>query len=118
MNPEIRQLWTNALLSGFYVKGRPGLMKDDEQCGYCVLGVLTDLFCQANNVAWEKIPGANGVLAPNVADWAGLSSFRHKAEPTPYTETYDPVTSKGPLSKLNDKGYSFQQLAEIIDEEL
>lgn len=40
MNPEVKQMWIDALRSGEYKQGRESLQKNDR---FCCLGVLCDL---------------------------------------------------------------------------
>lgn len=113
MNEDIKQRWVAALRSGEYSQTRE-VLKDS--CGYCCLGVLTDL--------WEKETGLSSHnmsdeetdedLDDEVSEWAELYSCNPfvKMESGKYAA----------LSELNDgilnKLYSFAELADLIEAQL
>lgn len=138
MNSDVKNLWIDALLSGKYKQGHECLK--DHNGRYCCLGVLCDLAVKANvipepvtkeesyecpmteltsyklvtyfgspiiNHRGDIIKENHVVLPPEVTKWAGLNS-------------YDPTTNEDgrTLSNLNDDGYTFQVLANIIKESL
>ena len=78
MNPEIRDLWVDALNSGEYTQGYGALRKDDN---FCCLGVLSDLAVKAGVIDEPVLidsgdyqyDGQSGFLSPRVAEWAGLN---------------------------------------------
>lgn len=130
MNKEIKQRWINALRSGKYSQTE-GCLRDGK--GYCCLGVLTDIAIKDGVIeGWQLRPGASGeerpyvvvdqvglgapfeqdaVLPKKVAEWAELDAAN------PFVsipgESY-PVN----ISDPNDNGYSFKQIADIIEEQL
>jgi len=80
MNPEIKQLWVDALRSGDYNQ-TTGVLHDG--FGYCCLGVLCDLAVKAgvvsevdpNGIAHRAVyDGADLILPNTVREWAGLES--------------------------------------------
>jgi len=129
MKPEIKLKWTTALRSGKYKQGRSRLQRLDafENPQFCCLGVLCDLYIQeTGNGKWQSGPngpnmpviwigsGFSGLRLPReVREWAGISS----ADPTVMfvTKTERAVS----LSSLNDgMGFSFDKIADVIDEQL
>ena len=107
MNPRVKKLWLEALRSGAYTQGRHQLRSGNS---YCCLGVLCDLHSKETGTSWEGeryIEELNGTPR-TVADWAGLSD----AVPTVLYERH-----RFSLSQLNDCGYSFEDIADIIDKQ-
>lgn len=114
MRQDIKDRWVAALRSGEYQQGRNFLRRDNDT--YCCLGVLCDLLKADLKIDWknrefENFSFANrDVFLPgSVSSLAGL-------------ESNDPmVTVDGKqrrLSELNDKGYSFPQIADLIEQQL
>ena len=112
MNPQIKQKWVSALRSGDYQQTQGRLRKED---GFCCLGVLCDLYAKDNNVEWEP-PGYNDAyvfqefesnLPSSVMEWADL-------------EYCNPHVNGGEstLVRLNDSGCTFEQIADVIEEQL
>jgi len=127
MNSQIKQKWIDALRSGKYHQGQSKLYSGD---GFCCLGVLCDIYAnQVGDITWEK-RNPNGrfdddkwdywyfddqseVLPECVSKWAEL-------------DENDPVVTKDivgqdiitTLASLNDKGATFEDLAEVIEEQL
>lgn len=106
MNTAIKQQWVDALRSGTYAQVC-GSLHDDE--GFCVLGVLTDLHRQWIGGEWTKknprmrwylYEGETGHLPTCVREWASVTID-------------DPV---GRASLRNDGGFSFEELAQWIEE--
>ena len=111
MNPQIKQKWLNALRSGEYQQTQERLRKED---GFCCLGVLCDLYIKENNVEWEideddryRYEKHFTVLPPSVVGWAGVE------DSNPYVNG-----GIGTLSGLNDKGFTFNEIADLIEEHL
>ena len=111
MNREVKQKWLNALRSGEYIQGKSKL-KDGNT--FCCLGVLTDLYIKEHkNCYWKDDPFIDGeieennVLCAKVKKWAGLSG----SNPI--------IKNKGMcIAQLNDEGYSFSKIADLIEAEL
>ena len=112
MNPEIRAQWCAALRSGDYQQAKEALRAGDGQngCAYCCLGVLTELYARNGQPLEIEVDGwgctvwdYDGVLAPPVRDWAGLS------------ESNPPLTGTCTASELNDGGATFAEIADLID---
>jgi len=118
MDVEIKKLWLEALRSGEY-KQAQGLLTDGE--GFCCLGVLCDIHSKVTGDGdWHDyvdspttyIAGlyeSSDVLPAEVAEWAGLGitspHVRHGANSVA-------------IAELNDLGYEFSKLADIIEDQL
>lgn len=119
MNQEIKALWTAALRSGEYEQGRSYLctVDDDGERRFCCLGVLCDLAVLVGAAEEEEVMGVvqydenSEVLPPGVMRWAGLSAD----DPCVFS---NPEEMSESLATLNDGGYSFTQIADLIDEQL
>jgi len=113
MNPQIKEKWVSALRSGDYKQTQRRLHDEN---GFCCLGVLCDLYGKKNNVEWEPSTHYNNaymfqdmttVLPLSVMEWAGV-------------EDYNPHVNGGPftLAELNDRGSTFNEIADLIEEHL
>ena len=104
MNPEIKAQWLAALRSGDYQQGKSLLHYEDR---FCCLGVLCDLYAKDTGNTWESdglvcnMHGSGGILSPQVQEWAGLK----------HLNSMD-------LAGRNDNGATFEELAELIEENL
>jgi len=124
MNSNVKQKWIAALKSGEYKQGRYKLREDDN---YCCLGVLCSLYANdtdenckwcgisiGENIKWYfRTTGENdrtATLPKAVIEWAELNND----DPEVVVE-YDGLIA---LSKLNDRGTSFDVIAKLIDEQL
>lgn len=118
MKAEIKEKWIAALESGEYEQGREYLHKGNK---FCCLGVLCDLAVKDGvEVKITEEPGdaalhfaydeMSGILPIKVMRWSGLlcSTGGYEAEDGS-TET---------LTRQNDLGKTFKELAEIIREKL
>jgi hypothetical protein len=117
MREDIKNKWVYHLKSGKYKKATGKLRKvaKNGTCTYCALGVLTDLYINANSdtCSWDKdYPVINGqkygtgVLPKPVAVWAELE--------------YTNGVIKGgntDIPGLNDTGKSFEYIATVIETE-
>lgn len=93
MTPEFKALWIEALRSGKYKQGRGALRRGDT---FCCLGVACDLI---DPDAWE---------GGEAMDWDG---YRSNGLFVPFMATSDSCE----LARLNDKGYSFDEIADFIE---
>lgn len=111
MNQEIAKKWVTELRSGRYQQGTGYLRKEGK---YCCLGVLCELAVADGIISWElpRMEGGpdtigntkdSGLPPSTVCDWAGLKS----PEGTLPDDSY--------LSKLNDEGLNFNEIAELIE---
>jgi hypothetical protein len=109
MNPGVKSAWIAALKSGAYQQTQHHLRDQD---GYCCLGVLCDLASHEDLGKWEdgefsfvfisECQEEEYVEPPfDIREWANLSR-----------EDCDK------LSKLNDDGRDFVEIATVIEREL
>ena len=106
MKPKIKERWLAALRSGRYAQTTHSLRDD---AGFCCLGVLCDVF---DPDAWEHgktYGGAMGVLPTSVVEATDLPD-----EDADVTVGERRTT----LSNLNDEGYTFAEIAELIEAQL
>lgn len=137
MNERIKKLWVDALRSGEYRQGRNLLCTEGEDGDYfCCLGVLCELHAQEHaRSGWESAGfvdkrsrrpvlryssrphslGGNdtdeALLPSPVARWAGLPStdgYIGKAH----------IGYGGSLVEMNDRGLSFDKIADVIEAQL
>lgn len=129
MNPEIKARWLAALRSGEYKQG-PGVLRNRDEDTYCCLGVLCELAVQEGVVrsvvevgnCWiadredrVRITGYDGattVLPVTVSEWAGLDRSGVDSG-NPWV-----LGRQKQLAQLNDEGYAFTELADVIEREL
>lgn len=120
MNEEIGKKWVAALRSGEYDQGRGYL---NANSNFCCLGVLCDLAVKEGVVAehyyrmdgitrygYGPADGFNGegaLLPRGVKAWAGMSSVDGTIR----------EESDG-LAAINDMGYSFSYIADLIEREM
>jgi hypothetical protein len=126
MNSQVKEKWIAALRSGEYSQG-DGKLRSDK--GFCCLGVLCDLYAQEPftqgwkfNGEYEESPlpmdywyfdGESEFLPESVMKWAGLeANCPEVAVDTDEDVVYDLIAN------LNDTGYSFSTLADIIEKQL
>lgn len=117
MREDIKNKWVYHLKSGKYKKttGKLRRINKGGTCSYCALGVLTDLYINANSdtCKWNgEMPVINGeqygnsVLPKPVAVWAELE------------KTSGQIKGKNiDIPGLNDSGKSFEYIADIIETE-
>ncbi len=109
MKQEIKTKWVNALRSGEYTQGRRTLRVYDT---YCCLGVLCQIYVNEEGIKWDDWDDRRLALPPNsVLVWSGLKSDN------PIIHTKDGMSKQ--LSVVNDNcGYSFDQIADLIEDQL
>jgi hypothetical protein len=115
MNQEIKHRWIEALRSGEYEQGQECLHNHNENT-FCCLGVLCDLHAKETNTNWVNYPeegypsdylGYDVILPDEVIDWSGLEDHNPRVTPTLSIAAYN-----------DQKGYSFDQLADLIEKHL
>ena len=131
MNSKIKEVWVNALRSGKYEQGSEKLRS---VTGYCCLGVLCDIYAQEHNTQWEfrgneetnpqpmdywYFDEHSEFLPESVMNWAELKTH----SPTVRVDVEDNDDEdnwyyKDELSDINDSGYDFSQIANIIEAQL
>lgn len=128
LKPEIKELWTDALLSGDYEQGTKNLNRDGK---FCCLGVLCDLAVKSGvNVPVDEQAGGEGIvfygrhrstLPIEVDAWA----TEGMTEESVMTEWQRgalgdtgiiPGTHGTNLADLNDRGKTFEEIAAVIKE--
>lgn len=132
MKPDIKQKWIEALRSEEYTQTEGKLHTPE---GYCCLGVLTDLYLKETNQQWEfhektgdiisddfyTFEETDDFLPKSVSDWAGLNTncpevvVENGYDGDEYDNGEDYSTE---LSELNDHGYNFGSIAELIEAQL
>ena len=145
IDPVRKAEWVAALRSGDYERGKGYLCKDNS---FCCLGVITDLAVQAgvlepphvNDVdddvyciydAGDGGVGTSTALPVQVQKWLGMTSvpLEPKNDPrvivTPAIQARLMELDSGffkhsrlSLSILNDAGMTFDEIADIIEEQL
>lgn len=120
LKPAIKKLWIEALRSGEYKQTQGELRNQDNE--FCCLGVLCNLHAQAHpkiakqQTSLYKYLNHTGDLPDLVIKWAFESK---KAKPEGVFREYDDSAFHGgfiTLMALNDDlGYSFKQIANVID---
>jgi len=120
LKEEIKEKFTEALVSGDY-KQTTGQLRDD--CGFCALGVLCDLFIKENKeYKWKRlshdyspeektIGHGFGVLPKVVGDWAGVNTLD-----VTFEEEHDGELSDSSIMDRNDEGDDFLDIANIVEE--
>lgn len=116
MNSDIKKLWLEALRSGDYDQGIGCLRDTDDQ--FCCFGVLCDLYATKNDDLnrWRytqkhgpvEYDGEWNFPPRYVKVWAGLAATADEYIPSMNTS----------LAQLNDAAYTFNYIADIIEEHL
>lgn len=130
MKPEVKKLWVEALRSGEYTQGRGQLKGAHQYAGencYCVLGVLCAEHLKKHPETfdftrsgmgygplnddgvvrlWKENDGA--FLPTEVLRWAGLEN----------DDIWLGIPSSSAIWSLNDNGYDFSKLADLIEAQL
>lgn len=119
LNPKIKQRWVEALRSGKYKQGRKVLFNPNTEC-YCTLGVLCDLFVQDGLARWaEPYDGEAPILTGDNYSVHNLTPELNDAIGDVFLTVICPTFNvKRGVSDLNDRGYTFAQLADLIEEQL
>ena len=118
---EFYTQWISALRSGEYKQGHSTLRYDDK---FCCLGVACDLFAIAGEGHWQ-----NGAFYHS-ADWsADVSNWSestlpgsvavelglHEAGEFRFFNSRDGLHNEYWLTALNDDGFTFAQIADVIE---
>jgi hypothetical protein len=131
MNPEVKQKWIDALRSGKYEQGSEKLRS---VTGYCCLGVLCDIYAQEHNTQWEfrgdeeinpqsqdywYFGDQSEFLPESVMNWAELKTPNPNVRvDVEDNEDEDNWYYTDELSNINDSGYSFNGIANLIEAQL
>lgn len=111
MNKDVMTKWVAALRSGKYKQGQKALCTTTNK--YCCLGVLCDISGLGKFGLNDTYPnlkvylGQASAVPKPVQAWAGLQS----------SAGYFPkrVQRKTCLRRMNDDGFSFEEIANIIE---
>ena len=130
MNTEVKQKWIDALRSGKYDQGSEKLRSVQ---GYCCLGVLCDLYSQEQDAEWEfrgiaetnlqpqdywYFEGESEFLPESVRDWAGLPVGNPNVRVDVTEEDdEDDWFYHDEIANLNDSGYTFSELSNLIEQQ-
>jgi len=127
MNEQIKQKWVNALRSGEYEQCESNLHKNK---GFCCLGVLTDIYIQEHpGCSWKEY-GATLRNKELYYAFVGTKTTEYNEEeylPVEVVEWAD-LASENPcvyidgiwtnLSDVNDSGWTFEAIANLIENKL
>lgn len=123
LKPEIKNMWVEALRSGKYRQGNGALRNEHNE--FCCLGVLCDLVApdkwtesDIKGINNEKLYASyddEGLLPRRIVEQIAVSGSIQRN----FTVNLCGGPDKGVvLSELNDNGYTFNQLADIIEKHL
>ena len=104
MNAEIKQKWIVALRSGKYQQGFNRLRSNDK---YCCLGVLCDL----SGLGWWEDDDYLDTRASLPSQVIRLCDLHREGDEV--SVELGPL--KKTLSSLNDAGFTFDQIADIVE---
>ncbi len=123
MNKDIKKRWIEALRSGEYEQAKSELRNNicNSVSGaiiaskFCCLGVLCDIHSKETNTEWlgEYYLSGGEFLPTEVREWAGLEG-RNPLIPSAKIANEGPTS----LTAANDDGFTFPQIADIIEKEL
>ena len=125
MNPEIKRKWVSALRSGTYRQGQGKLRLADN---FCCLGVLCEISAKGD---WYqgKYLGEKNFLPKEVLNWSELrehspkvpapvGDIRYREWMATHGEQVTITAGKVDLAALNDMGFTFREIAEMIERSL
>lgn len=132
MNPEIKKLWIDALLSGEYQQGQGYLHQiEDQESKFCCLGVLCDLaikngvpiIVSQRDERITEFDNASESLPESVMEWSGITSVNggfiysvsYQYEEIDGTIIDEEEVLEQSLAELNDGGYTFEEIVEDIE---
>jgi hypothetical protein len=126
MHEHIKKLWVDALRSGNYRQGIGRLRCADT---YCCLGVLCDLYDRdQGGPGWDdgdqNYLRCGAFLPREVARWAGIITddpdcfAPNEVIQTEFNVTLPDHTIRGSLTDANDSGFSFLEIADLIEQNL
>lgn len=118
MNPEIKKLWVADLRANADKQGRGALAKvaEDGFVRYCCLGRLCELAVAAGVIKRRGVLYGGNSNYPNhiVAAWAGLKESNPPVRALLRSGHFE----ERPVAHLNDCGYSFAEIADLVEAQL
>jgi hypothetical protein len=130
MNPEVKQKWIDALRSGKYDQGSEKLRSVQ---GYCCLGVLCDLYSKEQSKDWDFVEceetnlqpkdywyfeGESEFLPDSVREWAGMACKNPSVRvDVTDNDDEDDWFYHDEIANLNDSGYTFKELSNVIEQQ-
>jgi hypothetical protein len=105
--PSLRTKWLSALRSGRFAQARNYLRSDDQRC---CLGVLCDLWAEDHPGSWGP-----GNYDSEFAFTAGGESVSHMPQLFVLEAVGLSIDEATVLAARNDKGFSFAEIADIIE---
>jgi hypothetical protein len=111
MNQEIKTKWVAALRSGEYEQGTKQLKKYEK---FCCLGVLCDIHSKEKGIEWVDdgiYIDEDEFLSQDVMGWSGIKEINPPV-------LHGKFLTIRTLSSLNDSGYTFLQIADLIEAQL
>lgn len=131
MNPQVKQMWLDALRSGEYQQTTGKLRRPSgnpiQADGYCCLGVLCNLHAEEHHNSWDRNDascydylGDHEHLPRQVIEWAGLTSENpHVSTRHVFPGDVEPSYVKASIAEFNDDfDFTFSQIADLIEEQL
>lgn len=131
MNDLVKRKWAQALRSGMYDQSKHALRKED---GFCCLGVLCDVLSGEVGGKWKHTSSHLEDLEFHTAASEHpvteslpkpVQKRAELDEPNPQVPVPENASdehfrdeSTTTLAELNDQGYSFEEIADIIEKEL
>ena len=110
MNQQVKEKWLSSLRSGDYKQTRLHLRTDN---GFCCLGVLCDLYGKEHNVEWKLMNNNHFYVFQDETATLPLSVIECAG-----VEDDNPEICETPLSRLNDNGSTFNEIADLIEKHL
>lgn len=108
MKKKYAMKWIKALRSGEYKQGQPGKMQDDEG-GYCCLGVLREI-CRSS--------GGPQILTNSEASLVGMRSLLGVMPGITLTELNDGAyVTRHRTPSGQPERFTFEEIADIIEQE-
>jgi hypothetical protein len=130
MNPQVKQKWIDALRSGKYDQGSEKLRSHQ---GFCCLGVLCDLYSHEKNQGWDfrgvretnlqpqdywYFDGESEFLPDSVREWAGMACKNPSVRvDVTDNDDEDDWFYHDEIANLNDSGYTFKELSNVIEQQ-
>lgn len=119
LRPSVKAKWLAALRSGHYKQTQHSLREEDS---FCCLGVLCNLHAEAHPAIAKTqtdpytYMGQDYAPPEEVLEWAFGKSFK-KWDGDDLVSLPTPVDDKHTLAEMNDNGFTFSQIADVIEEQ-